>query len=330
MSALIRRRGLHIAGRTGAVLLRSIAVFVPVFLLATFITFELRALSGLSPAQIQLGESATPADVARLEAQWGLDRPFAVQYWDWFTGILRGDFGTSWYNGADITLLLRQGAAISVSVAALALVIGIVGGFGFGMLATAKRGTWIDRVITAVMTFISVMPAFVVGIVLIALFAVGLGWLPSAGYVSTSHGLGPWLSHIILPALALSFDTVAEVARQLRTGLVGAYRENYVTGALVRGLSARRIFFGHVLRNGIGPAVAVLGLRFPTLLGGAVVTESIFGMAGFGQFAAKSAQLGDVPAVQGVLVVSIVLVVVFNLLVNLILARVTPASARGV
>jgi peptide/nickel transport system permease protein len=180
------------------------------------------------------------------------------------------------------------------------------------------------------MTFISVMPSFVVGIALVGVFAVGLGWFPSAGYTPAERGIGVWLAHITLPAIALSFDTVSDVARQLRAGLVAAYRENYVTGAVVRGLGPHRIFFRHVLRNGIGPALAVLGLKFPNLLGGAVVTEAIFGMPGFGQFAAGSAQRGDVPAVQGVLVVSIVLVVVFNLLVNLILARVAPASARGV
>jgi peptide/nickel transport system permease protein len=161
-------------------------------------------------------------------------------------------------------------------------------------------------------------------------FAVGLHVFPSAGYVPMAQGLTPWLEHITLPALALSFDVIADVARQLRTSLVAAYRENYVTGAVVRGLSPRRIFFGHVLRNGLGPALATLGLKFPALVGASVVTEWVFGLQGFGRFANDSAQSGDVPAVQGVLVVSIVLVVVFNLLVNLVLARVTPASQRGV
>jgi peptide/nickel transport system permease protein len=307
-----------------------VAIFVPVFLVATFVTFALRAMSGLSPAHLQLGESATPEDLARIEAQWGLDRPFLVQYGDWFGDLLHGDLGTSWFNGADIAQLLAQGALVSLSVAGLALVIGIVFGFGFGVLAALRRTTWVDRAITGFMTFISVMPSFVVGIVLVAIFAVGLGWFPSGGYVPGERGLGVWLAHITLPAIALSFDTVADVARQLRAGRVAAYRENYVTGAVVRGLSPRRIFFRHVLRNGMGPTLAVLGLKFPALLGGAVVTESIFGMPGFGQFAASSAERGDVPAVQGVLVVSIVLVVVFNLAVNVILARVAPASARGV
>lgn len=327
MSAAALRRA---SGRAAAVAARSVAIFVPVFLVATFVTFALRSLSGLSPAHLQLGESATPESIARIEHQWGLDRPFLTQYADWFGDVLSGDLGTSWYNGADISRLLAEGAVISLSVAGLALVIGVVFGFGFGVLAAVRRTTWVDRVITGFMTVISVMPSFVVGIVGVGVFAVGLGWLPSAGYVPAERGLGVWLAHITLPAIALSFDTVSDVARQLRSGLVAAYQENYVTGAVVRGLGPRRIFFRHVLRNGIGPAITVLGLKFPNLLGGAVVTEAIFGMPGFGQFAASSAQRGDVPAVQGVLVVSIVLVVVFNLLVNILLTRVTPASARGV
>lgn len=325
MTGTIRRS----AWRVLAVLARSIAIFVPVFLVATFVTFTLRALSGLSPANLQLGESATPEAIAQIERQWGLDRPFLTQYLDWFGALLTGDLGKSWYNGADISRLLVEGAVISLSAAGLALAIGVVFGFGFGVLAALRRSTWVDRMITGCMTFISVMPSFVVGIALVGVFAVGLGWFPSAGYVPVERGIGEWLAHITLPAIALSFDTVADVARQLRTGLVAAYRENYVTGARVRGLSPRRIFYRHVLRNGIGPSLAVLGLKFPNLLGGAVVTEAIFGMPGFGQFAAGSAQRGDVPAVQGVLVVSVVLVVVFNLVVNIALARVAPASARG-
>jgi peptide/nickel transport system permease protein len=309
---------------------RSILIFLPAFLLATFVTFALRSLTGLSPARIQLGEDATPAAIQRIEHQWGLDRPFLSQYGSWLDGVVHGRLGVSWSNGADISTLIGNGFVISLSVATLALIIGIVGGFGFGTLAARKQGSPIDRGITGFMTVISVMPAFVVGIVLVEIFAVGLRWLPSAGYLPIDAGVWPWLSHLILPALALSFDTVSDVARQLRSGLIAAYQENYVTGAVVRGLSARRIFFRHVLRNGAGPALAVLGLRFPALIGGAVITEWIFGLQGFGRFANDSAQAGDVPSVQGVLVVSIVLVVAFNLLVNIVLARVTPASQRGV
>ncbi|GAA3640422.1 ABC transporter permease [Kineosporia mesophila] len=320
----------RVLGRILLTLAQSVAIFVPVFLVATFVTFALRAISGLSPARMQLGEQATPEAIARIEAEWGLDRPFLAQYGTWLTDMLHGNLGNSWSNGVGVADLIGMGLGVSLSVAALALTIGITLGFAFGALAALRHTTWIDRAITAVMTVISVMPAFVVGIVLVTVFAVGFGWFPASGYVPLELGLWPWLSHILLPALALSFDTVADVARQLRSGLIGAYRENYVTGALVRGISPRRIFWRHVLRNGTGPTLAVLGLKFPALIGGAVVTEWIFGLQGFGRFANDSAQAGDVPAVQGVLVVSIVLVVLFNLIVNVVLGRLTPASQRGV
>lgn len=334
-AAPARRRGVavtgtrHTLGRVLGTLARSVAIFVPVFLVATFVTFALRSLSGLSPARIQLGEEATPEAIARVEAQWGLDRPFLVQYGDWLGGVLHGQLGTSWTNGADISTLIGLGLGVSLSVATFALVIGGVVGFLLGTIAALRRTTWIDRAVTAFVTVVSVMPAFVVGILLVTVFAVGLHLFPSAGYVPADQGFGPWLAHITLPALALSCDVVADVARQLRGGLVAAYRENYVTGAVVRGLSPRRIFFGHVLRNGLGPTLATLGLKFPALVGASVVTEWIFGLQGFGRFANDSAQAGDVPAVQGVLVVSIALVVAFNLVVNLVLARVAPAAQRG-
>ncbi|MFI8006109.1 ABC transporter permease [Streptomyces sp. NPDC086010] len=320
----------HAAGRIAVALGRTVAIFVPVFLVATFVTFALRSLSGLSPARIQLGEDATPEAIQRVEAQWGLDKPFLAQYGDWFADVLHGRLGTSWVNGADISTLIGLGLGVSLSVAALALVIGVVAGFVLGTVAALRRTTAVDRAITGFVTVISVMPAFVVGIVLVSVLAVGLGLFPSAGYIPAEQGFGPWLAHITLPALALSFDVVADVARQLRSSLIAAYGENYVTGAAVRGLSPRRIFFGHVLRNGLGPALATVGQKFPALVGASVVTEWIFGLQGFGRFANDSAQAGDVPAVQGVLVVSIVLVVSFNLVVNVVLARVMPASRRGV
>jgi peptide/nickel transport system permease protein len=309
---------------------RILAALIPVFLLGSLFTYMLGAISGLTPAYLQLGEGATPASIKALDNQWGLERPFFVQYFSWLGHVLTGDFGNSWVNGFPVTQLLAGRAVISVSAAGVALLLGIVFGFGLGALAVRFQSTWVDRVITVFTSTMSVMPPFIVGILLIDVFAVSLHWLPSAGYLSLSAGFGAWLSHIILPAIALSFDTIADVARQLRVGLASAQRQNYVTGAVVRGLSGRRVFFVHVLRNGISPAVAILGLKFPNLLGGAVVTEAIFQLSGYGQFASQSAIKGDVPAVQAVLVVSVLLVVLFNLLVNVILARLIPSSAsRG-
>lgn len=320
----------HRAQRVLLSLWRPVSVFVPVFILGTFFTFLLGHISGRSPAALQLGDAATPEAVAAVNHEFGLDRPFFVQYFDWLGTLLSGSFGKSWVNGVDIVKLLGDRAVVSLSAAGLALVIGVVVGFALGALAARFHTRWIDRAITTGTTVISVLPPFVVGIALISLFAVSLHWLPATGFIPISKGFWPWFSHLILPALALSFDTVSDIARQLRTGLVSAQRENYVTGAIVRGLAPRRVFFGHVLRNGVAPALSVLGLKFPALLGGAVLTESIFGLAGYGVFASQSAVSGDVPAVQAVLVISVVLVVVFNLIVNILLNRLIPAAVRGV
>ena len=309
---------------------RILTALIPVFLLGSLFTYMLGAISGLTPAYLQLGEGATPAAIKALDQQWGLNRPFFVQYFSWLGHVLTGNFGNSWVNNFPVSQLLASRAIISVSAAGVALLLGVVFGFGIGALAVRFQSTWVDRVITVFTSTISVMPPFIVGILLIDVFAVWLRWLPSSGFMPLSAGFGSWLSHIILPAIALSFDTIADVARQLRVGLATASRQNYVTGAIVRGLSGRRVFFVHVLRNGIGPAVAILGLKFPNLLGGAVVTEAIFQLSGYGQFASQSAIKGDVPAVQAVLVISVLLVVIFNLVVNVILARLIPSSAsRG-
>ncbi|MEU3982894.1 ABC transporter permease [Streptomyces sp. NPDC026672] len=211
----VRHRGAttgarHTLGRVLVTLARSIAIFVPVYLIATFMTLALRSLSGLGPARIQPGEEATPETMARVEAQWGLNRPFLLQYVDWPGGVPHGRLGTSWTNGAGISTLIGLGLGMSLAMAFLALITGMI---------------------TVFAMVISVMPAFVVGSVLVAVFAVGLHVLPSTGY---------------MPA-ALSSSLIA-------------YRENHATGAVVRGLSPHRIFFGHVLRNGLGPALVVLGL----------------------------------------------------------------------
>jgi peptide/nickel transport system permease protein len=309
-------------------LVRMLAIILPVFLIATAITFFLGSVSGLSPAGVLLGDSATPEDILRVNHEFGLDRPVYVQYFDWLGGILTGDLGTSWYNHFSVSKLIEQRLGVSLSLAGLALIFGVVFGTLFGSLAAVNRGKAVDRVISGVASVMSTIPAFLVGIVLIIVFCVALPIFKSVGYVPITVDFWRWLSLITLPAIALSFDTAAEITRQLRTGLVLAYQQNYVTGAIVRGLSPRRILWVHVLRNGAGPALAVVGLHVPRLIGAAVVLESVFGMPGFGRLAAESALRGDVPVVQGALVVAIAIVLVSSLLVNGALARLSP-TARG-
>lgn len=315
--------------RAGEATGRTALIALPVFLFATLITFALGSASGLSPAASLSGDEATPERIAAINAELGLDQPVAMQYLTWIGGVLRGDLGVSWYNGFPVTQLIVERLAVTASIAGLALALAVVGGVTLGLLAVVHRGRPLDRAVTAFTTVVSTLPPFVVAIGLIVVFSVWLRLLPSAGFVSPAVDPGAWLALIVMPAVALSLDAMAELARQLRTGLVRVTGENYIVGARVRGFSPRRVLWGHALRNGAGPAVAVLGMKAPALLGGAVVTETIFSMPGFGLLAADSALRGDVPVVQGTLVVAVVIVLAFSLLVNVALETLQPASRRG-
>ncbi len=185
----------------------------------------------------------------------------------------------------------------------------LVGGAA-GIAAALSNGGIVDRTVTVVCSVLATMPPFVVGIALIVIFSVKLDVLPSGGYVPLTQDPGEWLRFAILPALALSVDAAGALARQLRTSLVGALRENYATGAEMRGFSRRRVMFGHVLRNASGPALAVLGFAIPTIIGGAVIAEKLFNLPGIAQLSLQSAEQGDVPVILGTLLVTVLVVLI--------------------
>ncbi|MGC0366503.1 peptide/nickel transport system permease protein [Rhodococcus sp. 27YEA15] len=315
-------------GTVARLTLNTVLIVVPVFLFSTLITFMLGAASGLNPAAGIAGDAATPETIARINGDFGLDKPVWQQYVDWMSSMFSGDLGVSWFSKIPVSQLIGERLAVSASIAGVALVIGLVFGVGLGVLAAVYRGRLLDRLITAYTSVVSTLPPFVISIGLILVFSVWLQWLPSAGYVPPDQDFGRWLSLIIMPAIALSMDVVADIARQLRTGLVAELDQNYVTGAVVRGISPSRILFVHALRNGSGPALSILGMKIPTLIGGAVVMETMFSMPGFGRLAADSALRGDVPIVQGTLVVAIVFVLFCNVVVNIAQSALQPATKR--
>lgn len=327
-ASLLRRRAERALRRIAGAVGRTALIVIPVFFLATVITFALGAASGLSPAASLSGDEATPERIAAINAELGLDQPVVVQYLTWMSRLLAGDLGTSWYNSFPVSELITERLAVTASIAGVALGIALVAGVGLGLLAVVFHGRLLDRTITAFTTAISTLPPFVVSIGLIVVLSVWLRLLPSSGYVPFAEDPVLWFRLILMPAIALSLDPAAELARQLRTGLVHVLEQNYIVGARVRGLSPARILWVHALRNGAGPATAILGMKIPTLLGGAVVTETIFSMPGFGMLAADSALRGDVPVVQGTLVVAVVLVLAFSLLVNIVLEGLQPAGRR--
>ena len=311
-----RRRGagarIALAGLGGG-----LAVLVPIVLLSSFITYSLGALSNSDPAATILGQdAATPAAVARLNHALGLDRPLPVQYWHWLTQALHGNLGRSYFTQIPVSQSISQRLPVDLSIAVLALILGAVIGGTAGVIAAVRRGGWFDRGVTAACSATSTLPAFVIGIILVVVFAVKLHLLPANGYAGPSTGVGHWLRYIILPSLALSLQLAADVARQLRTSLVSALERNYITGARVRGLPYRRILVRHALRNAAGPALTVLGNDFPLMLAGAVAAEAVFSLPGLGQLLLESAQTRDIPVVQGLLLVISSFVIVVNLVVN--------------
>ena len=255
-----RRRARAAAGRIGS----GIAVLIPIVVLSSFITYSLGALSDSNPAATILGQdAATPAAVAHLDRVLGLDKPLVVQYWDWLTQALHGNLGVSYFTQIPVSQSIAQRLPVDLSITITAIVLAVLIGVTAGTVAAIRRGGIFDRGLTMVCSVITTLPAFVVGIILVILFAVAAHLLPAEGYVGPSAGIWPWFEHIILPSLALALQVAADIARQLRTSLVSVLEQNYITGARVRGLPYRRILVRHALRNASGPALTILGNDIP-------------------------------------------------------------------
>lgn len=306
-----------------------VAITMTVLFLASVITFALGAMSDSNPAAAALGETATQEDIDRLNHEYGLDRHVVVQYLSWVGNALNGDLGRSWFTTVPVTESIAAALPVDLSIAVLALTLAILIGGGAGIGAALSNGGWFDRAVTLVCSLLATLPPFVIGMALIVLFSVKLELLPAGGYVPLSEDPVQWLRFAILPGLALSLDVAASIARQLRTSLTGELRENYAIGAEMRGFGRRRVLFGHVLRNAAGPTLAVIGLAIPLIIGGAVMTEKLFGLPGVAQLALQAAERGDVPVVLGTLLTTTVIVVAASLVINVLQTALNPVARRG-
>jgi peptide/nickel transport system permease protein len=239
-----------------------------------------------------------------------------VQYWHWLTQAVQGNLGRSYFSQIPVSQSIGQRLPVDLSIAVLAVILAVVIGGTAGTVAAIRRGGWLDRGVTVVCSAVSTLPAFVIGIILVVLFAVTIHVLPANGYVGPTTSVPEWLKYIILPSLALSLQVSADIARQLRTSLVAVLDQNYIVGARVRGLPYRRILVRHALRNAAGPALTILAFDFPQMLAGAVAAEAVFSLPGLGQLLLESAQTRDIPVVQGLLLVISSFVIVVNLVVN--------------
>jgi peptide/nickel transport system permease protein len=304
-------------------------LLIPVMLIVGLVVFTLIHLTPGDPAAVILGDQSTPEDVEALREQLGLDEPLPVQFFTWFTGVLRLDFGESIFLGIPVTQALLDRVAPTGLLTLYALILQLVIGIPLGVISALKQGTSLDRLLTAVAISGAAVPNFFLGIMLILLFAVTLQWLPSVGYVSPTDDLWGHFQRMFMPAFALGFSTAGLLARLVRSSMLDVMNEDYVRTALAKGLAGRDVVIGHALRNALIPSITVVGTSLAALLGGAVVTETVFTIPGMGRLVVQSIGRRDYPIIQGAVMVIALTYVLVNLVVDLLYIYADPRIRLG-
>ncbi len=307
------------------IILKNLGRSIAIFLVVTFATFSLMFGNAEGIARATLGMQARPEDVQAAVIRLGLDRPLLVQYWDWLTSALTGDLGRSFYTNEQVTSALSNRVPVTLALVIVTLLLTVVISIVLGVLA-AVRGGWIDRVVQFFSVLGTAVPAFIVAIALV--FGLAIMWriFPATGYVPPNVSVNEWARSLTLPVLALLIGSVASAAQQFRTAVLDNLGKDFVRTLRARGVSEREIIFRNVLRNAAAPGVTVLGLQFFNLLGGAVFIEQVFALAGMGQLANSAAQIQDVPMVMGTVLVTIILVLVVNFVVDLLVTFLNPKA----
>ena len=298
-------------------ILRRILSTLPVMGIVALFVFSLLYIAPGDPAAVIAGDQASPADVERIRQGLGLDRPFLVQFGTWLWNILHGDLGTSIFTNLPVAKMIAQRIEPTFSLMAITLVLTILVAVPLGVVAAWKAGSWVDRTIMAFAVFAFSLPVFVVGYVLAYVFALQFEWLPVQGYTPLSAGVWPWLHNLILPSVALGSVYIALIARITRASMLEVLQQDYVRTARAKGLDQRSILYVHALKNAAVPIVTVIGLGIALLIGGAVVTESVFGLPGLGRLTVEAVLSRDFPTIQTVILLFSVVYVVINLIIDI-------------
>jgi peptide/nickel transport system permease protein len=295
---------------------------------ATLVFFMMRAVPG-DPVRALVGLDADPATVADIRRSLALDRPYAVQYGRWLSRLARGDLGHSIYTKQPVMQLLAEALPRTLSLASLSFLIAMGLAIPAGIVSAVRKYSAADHALT-VAAFLGVsMPSFWLGIVLIIVFAVKLQLLPAFGYEPLSVGLWPWLSHLLLPAIATGTPFAAIVARMTRSALLDVLREDYVRTARAKGLHERVVVNRHALANALIPVITVMGIAFALLLAGAVISENVFAIKGVGRLVIEAILNRDFPIVQGAVLVIAAVFVFTNIAVDVLYAVVNPKIRYG-
>jgi peptide/nickel transport system permease protein len=307
-----------------AYLSRRFAGMVVVMLMVAAIVFVIARVVPGDPAAVMLGSNATPADVAALRTQLGLDRPLPVQFVLYIRDILSFDLGNSIFLNRPVVDAMLDRAELTGWLTGLSVAIAVLIGVPVGVLAAVRRGTLLDQAVTAVSMLAASLPSFWVGLTLIEYLAVRLGWFPVAGYGNPGAGLGERLHHLVLPAVALGLPNSALIIRFTRTSMLDVLHEDYVRTARAKGLGPVAVVIKHAFRNALIPVLTVIGLTIATLIGGAIVTETVFGLPGVGNLIVSAVLRRDYPVIQGALLIISGLYVLINMAVDLLYAVVDP------
>jgi peptide/nickel transport system permease protein len=308
---------------------RRLVQLVPTALLATIVTFALLQFTPGSPATTIAGPDASPESIAQIEAELGLDDPVALQYWNWLTSAVTGDFGTSFIDRSPITESLSLAAPVTLEVAGLALVMATIVGVPLGIVSAIRRRSILDEAIRNASGLGIAVPEFWLAMIAIYLFALQFGWLPSGGFEPLSAGLGANLQSVIMPAAVLATSGAAILTRQARSGMIRALDSKYVLAARAAGVRPFDIYLKLALRNSLIPVVTVMGLVAGTLIGGSVLVERVFVLPGMGSLLIDGALSRDYPVTQGVMVVLIGLILVITLLVDVSYGLLDPRTRRS-
>ncbi|WP_033288112.1 ABC transporter permease [Amycolatopsis jejuensis] len=289
---------------------------VPLLLIVSFLIYSLIALVPGGPEVALAGSNPTPEKIHAIRVELGLDKPFLVQYWNWLTGALHGDLGHSFVDGQSVWSAVVEGFPVTLSLVLLTLVVAAVLGLTLGLAAGLHPGTWVDRLSTVTASALMSLPYFWVGMMLVLIFAIQLRVFPAVGYVPFSESPAGWLWHLILPAISLAIVPAAVVARQTRASVTAVMQEDYIRTAWAKGLYPRRVVVKHVLKNAAVPVVTAFGVEANRLIGATVVIEQLFAVPGVGKLAYFSVFSRDFPMVQGILLITAVLIMLINLAVD--------------
>jgi peptide/nickel transport system permease protein len=307
-----------------AYVIRRIVSTIPVVVFVALFVFSLLYIAPGDPAAVIAGDQASPEDVEKIRKNLGLDRPFLTRFGEWSWRIVHGDLGTSMFTGLPVTSLIAQRLEPTLSLMIVTLILAVTVAVPLGVIAAWKAGTWIDRAIMGFAVVGFSVPVFVVGYVLAYIFALEFEWLPVQGYTPFAKGVWPWFENLILPAIALGFVYIALIARITRAAMLEVLSQDYIRMARAKGLGQRSILFLHALKNAAIPIVTVIGIGVALLIGGAVVTESVFAIPGLGRLTVDAILRRDYPVIQGIVLMFSFVYVLVNLVIDLLYTLLDP------